>query len=194
MFTVEDSTKSGILLEFLEVAFHSILFLRKVYPAAIFKLKKKYEIPVQVSIHPKVNEYISQCLKAAKDILRWDKVNKISLVIETADGLFLEKYVFEIHQPSECTSDCYFVKTEEVFRDYLLKLSLVTGRASVLPENCTFQIQITTNEQSSVRLNENVSNCHFPWIEAEDIHKLTSIMPLKTLDTDNLRIKMYIQK
>ena len=38
-----------MLCEFLEVAFHLVLYVREVYPAVVFERRKKYNVPVQVS-------------------------------------------------------------------------------------------------------------------------------------------------
>ena len=39
---------AGVLCEFLEVAFHLVLYMREVYPAVVFERRKKYNVPVQV--------------------------------------------------------------------------------------------------------------------------------------------------
>ena len=41
---------SGILSEFLEVAVHSVLYTRELYPAGVFTRRKKYNVPVQVRV------------------------------------------------------------------------------------------------------------------------------------------------
>ena len=38
------------MVEFLEVAFHQILFTRNIYPSAFFERRKGYGIVVQVSL------------------------------------------------------------------------------------------------------------------------------------------------
>ena len=48
-FLCHVAVMADILLEFLEVAFHSILYVRELYPAAVFHTTKKYNVPVQVS-------------------------------------------------------------------------------------------------------------------------------------------------
>lgn len=48
MFFVSDPVE--ILLELIEVSIHNILFIRNLYPSSIFCLKKKYGVPVHVSI------------------------------------------------------------------------------------------------------------------------------------------------
>lgn len=190
----ESKTRSDVLIEFLEIAIHDILYYRNIYPENIFTLKKKYNIPIYVSKHPKVNEYITECLKTAKELLEGNVVKQIALVVLTDKDLPVEKYVFEIQQSNTDYQDKYFVKTEEVFRQYLLKVAVAEISLKKLPENCTFEIQITTNEQSSVKLNENVGHVHFPWIEAEyAVENLQSILPIKSLDTKNLKLNMYVE-
>jgi len=39
-----------VLCEFLEVAFHLILYVREVYPPVVFERRKKYNVPVQVYV------------------------------------------------------------------------------------------------------------------------------------------------
>ena len=43
------SVSGGVLCEFLEVAFHLVLYVREVYPGVVFERRKKYNVPVQVS-------------------------------------------------------------------------------------------------------------------------------------------------
>ena len=43
------SVASDILTEFLEVAFHSLLYVRDLYPCGVFQRRKKYDVPIYVS-------------------------------------------------------------------------------------------------------------------------------------------------
>jgi hypothetical protein len=52
-----------------EVAIHTILYIRQIYPADLFVRRKKYETPVYQSRHPGLNEYISGAVKAIGDEL-----------------------------------------------------------------------------------------------------------------------------
>jgi mitotic spindle assembly checkpoint protein MAD2B len=47
-----------------EVAIHTILYVRQIYPADLFVRRKKYDTPVFQSRHPALNEYISGAVKA----------------------------------------------------------------------------------------------------------------------------------
>jgi hypothetical protein len=52
-----------------EVAIHTILYVRQVYPADLFVRRKKYDTPVFQSRHPALNEYIASAVKAVGDEL-----------------------------------------------------------------------------------------------------------------------------
>lgn len=52
-----------------EVAIHTILYVRQIYPPDLFVRRKKYDMPVFRSRHPALNEYISGAVKAIADEL-----------------------------------------------------------------------------------------------------------------------------
>ncbi|XP_021099028.1 mitotic spindle assembly checkpoint protein MAD2B isoform X3 [Heterocephalus glaber] len=60
---------ADVLCEFLEVAVHLILYVREVYPVGIFQKRKKYNVPVQMSCHPELNQYIQDTLHCVKPLL-----------------------------------------------------------------------------------------------------------------------------
>ncbi|GAC96236.1 hypothetical protein PHSY_003816 [Pseudozyma hubeiensis SY62] len=71
---------SGII-DFLEVAFHTILCMRSVYPYDAFARRKKYSHPCYQSRHPGLNEYISRVLTALRSEIEKSTVSKVILVI-----------------------------------------------------------------------------------------------------------------
>ncbi len=71
---------SGII-DFLEVAFHTILCMRSVYPYDVFTRRKKYSHPCYQSRHPGLNEYISRVLTALRSEIEQSTVSKVILVI-----------------------------------------------------------------------------------------------------------------
>jgi hypothetical protein len=48
-----------------EVAIHTILYVRQIYPADLFVRRRKYDTPVFQSRHPALNAYISGAVRAA---------------------------------------------------------------------------------------------------------------------------------
>lgn len=183
--------KSDIILEFLEVAFNSVLYHRNVYPASIFTHKKKYSVPVYLAAHPRVVKYITECLKTIKTLLEWNSIHHIELIIFSNDKP-IEKHVFQLIN-SDSVKDEYFVATEEAFRAYLLKLSGSVRNLSKLSDDCNFSIELTTTEQASVRLSDSVNQINFPWLETErNITSDSKLLPLKTIKTDNVALEMFL--
>lgn len=76
---VPSTVVADVLSEFLEVAVHLILYVREVYPVGIFQKRKKYNVPVQMSCHPELNQYIQDTLHCVKPLLekKTEKVKKL---------------------------------------------------------------------------------------------------------------------
>jgi hypothetical protein len=89
-------TASDILIDFLEVAVHNILYVRNIYPESIFVRRKKYGVPVQMSTHPYLNEYITECLKTARELLKKNEVRKVTVVFFDEVHRPVERFVFDI--------------------------------------------------------------------------------------------------
>ena len=72
----------GVLCEFLEVAFHLILYVREVYPPVVFERRKKYNVPVQVSVS------LYKVFKTKTDV--YDKYKLWILMILQVQAVVLE--------------------------------------------------------------------------------------------------------
>ena len=96
-----------------EVAIHTILYVRQVYPAEIFVRRRKYDTPVFQSRHPALNEYIAGAVKAISDELSlvWKpfmlpfhsqlkhiqgNVDKVVVVVKDAEERPLERFIFAV--------------------------------------------------------------------------------------------------
>lgn len=53
----------------MEVATHTILYVRGVYPPDLFVRRRKWDAPVYQSRHPALNEYIAGAIGAVRDEL-----------------------------------------------------------------------------------------------------------------------------
>lgn len=65
----------------LEVFIQSILYLRDVYPAAIFRKRKMYNTAVFVSVYPKLNDYLKQVLASVKFLKTKNQLRRVELII-----------------------------------------------------------------------------------------------------------------
>ncbi|CAE6432863.1 unnamed protein product [Rhizoctonia solani] len=80
----------------LEVAIHTILFIRGVYPPDLFIRRRKWDAPVYQSRHPALNEYIAGAVGAVRDELLLGKVDKLVLVIKNGQDVALERFIFSL--------------------------------------------------------------------------------------------------
>jgi len=93
-----------------EVSIHTILYVRRVYPPALFRRMKKYDAPVYQSQHPDLNKYISGAVKAVGDEIirvcvsndRYPRlldllqgtIERVVLVIRDRDSIAIERFLF----------------------------------------------------------------------------------------------------
>ena len=89
-FAVQD-----ILCEFLEVAIHNILYLRKIYPQSIYLPAKKYGIVLYQSVHTQLKAYITEILQSTQFYLKCGTVKRVIVSIES-QKVTLERYIFNV--------------------------------------------------------------------------------------------------
>uniref|UniRef100_A0A8C2QNV6 MAD2 mitotic arrest deficient-like 2 n=1 Tax=Cricetulus griseus TaxID=10029 RepID=A0A8C2QNV6_CRIGR len=163
---------ADVLSEFLEVAVHLILYVREVYPVGIFQKRKKYNVPVQMSCHPELNQYIQDTLHCVKPLLEKNDVEKVMVVILDKEHRPVEKFVFEITQPP------------------LLSISIPSA-------GCTFTVLVHTREAATRNMEKIQVIKDFPWILADeqDVHMHDPrLIPLKTMTSDILKMQLYVEE
>ncbi|TEB38907.1 DNA-binding protein [Coprinellus micaceus] len=90
--------------EFIEVAIHTILYVRQVYPPDLFIRRKKYDTPVFQSRHPALNEYISGAVKAVGEEMAQGTVEKVVVIVKNKEQVALERFIFSIDNMIEVES------------------------------------------------------------------------------------------
>ncbi|GAA6005059.1 hypothetical protein JCM10207_008497 [Rhodosporidiobolus poonsookiae] len=86
-----------VIHDFLEIAFHTLLYVRQVYPASLFSKAQSYNIEVYQSRNPVLSEYIGRVLQCVREELYKGTVRKVIFVIKdvTLEEKPLERYVFD---------------------------------------------------------------------------------------------------
>ncbi|KAJ7597576.1 DNA-binding protein [Mycena floridula] len=151
-----NQTVRGIT-EFIEVAIHTILYVRQIYPADLFVRRKKYETPVFQSRHPGLNQYISGAMKFISDELVLGTVDKIVVVIKGPDDVALERFLFSIDNILQV--ELYDKDTSvesaltpgalaKCFRSFLVKLNMIESQLGqlYLADGASFAILLETKE------------------------------------------------
>jgi len=192
---------AGVLCEFLEVAFHLILYVREVYPAVVFERRKKYNVPVQMCCHPDLNQYILDVLQTIKPLLEKNEVQRVTLVISNKEFSPVERFVFEIgtleDKSASPSDDSFLLHTEKSLRAFLLKINSCDALLRPVPPGCTFSILVYTKESSFFKLHDDRKVQEFPWVQADEENTLLkeSIMiPLKSTTGGVLKMQLFVEE
>lgn len=70
----------------LEVYVQSILYLREVYPAAIFRKRRYYNTAVYISIFPQLTDYLKQVLTSVKYFKEKNQLRRVEVIIYRTKG------------------------------------------------------------------------------------------------------------
>lgn len=160
--------ENDLFLEMLEVYINSILYLREVYPAAIFRRRRVYNTAAYISIFPTLNNYLFNALKTAQELKASDKLFEVELIIfqrefelfgTPEDEEIMEKYVFRVEQNENADSnssnsiepDLHVLQFEEELRSGLIRLEQMAKNLPRLnSECCGFRIHLETTEHAYV--------------------------------------------
>lgn len=167
----------------LEVFINTILYIREVYPAGIFRRRKMYNTVVYVSIYPALNEYLVKILTTVQLLKKAKKLHKVELIIYKTENknqlpcteTILEKFVFEVEASptpistkvgstsmldDRWTHDKYLIEFEEEIRKSLIQFDQIAKNLDRLVncENVNFRIKLETTEAGFVELTHKMNS------------------------------------
>ncbi|KAL5013822.1 hypothetical protein ScPMuIL_008092 [Solemya velum] len=193
--TLKGNTKisADILSEFLETAIHCILYARELYPTGVFSKRKKYNVPVQICMHPDVSLYVTNVVEGVKEFLQNQETDRVSVVILSSRDEPIEKFVFEIGEPDRNSGDDkYLYRLEQSLRGFVLKLNLCGAVLSPLPDDCTWTVQLHTQESSAQKHVHSQVEKDFPWIEADRRQTVVTdakIVPMTAVSSETIKFE-----
>ncbi|KAF9648503.1 hypothetical protein BDM02DRAFT_3187058 [Thelephora ganbajun] len=172
-----NETLRGIT-EFIEVAIHTILYVRRVYPPDLFIRRKKYDTPVFQSRHPALNKYISGAVKAIGEELALGHVDKAIVVIKNKEDEPLERFVFTLRSMVEVQGYDRDHSVEnaitpallgQYFRSFMSRLTMLEAQLGVMPtDDLSFTVVLELNDDSQPSASEGKDPP--PWVPAVTSH------------------------
>ncbi|PPQ63792.1 hypothetical protein CVT24_004334 [Panaeolus cyanescens] len=191
------------IAEFIEVAIHTILYVRQVYPADIFVRRKKYNTAVYQSRHPALNEYITGAVKAGK-------VEKVVVVIKDKEQTAMERFIFSLdtiinvegfNKDTSVEDGITFSSLAQYFRSFILKLNLIEAQIGqmYLGDDVSFTIVIELKDgevpQKSISDKDPP-----PWIPAVSQHttpgvkKEAELHMIRAVNTGVINISLAVEE
>ncbi|OBZ78751.1 Mitotic spindle assembly checkpoint protein MAD2B [Grifola frondosa] len=196
------------ITEFIEVAIHTILYVRQVYPAELFVRRKKYNTPVFQSRHPALNEYISGAIKAIGDELFLGNVDKVVVVIKNKEDVALERFIFATRNLIQVESYNKDTSVEgaissaslgQYFRSFLIKLSMIEAQLGQLCLNDLSFAIILELQDDKVPTATNEKEPP-PWIPAITQHTTSGasenaeLHMIRAVDTGIINLSFAVQE
>lgn len=164
------------ITEFIEVAVHTILYVRQIYPADLFIRRKKYDTPVFQSRHPALNAYISGAVKAVEEELRLGTVDKVVVVIKDKEQVALERFIFSVESMIEVEAYNKDTSVEDAmsggslgqyFRSFLVKLNMVESQLGQMHLGDDVSFAIVLELKDGVAPSARDDKGPPPWIPAD---------------------------
>jgi len=193
---------ADVICEFLEVAFHLVLYNRGLYPDGIFKKRQKYNISVMMSCHPDLNSYINDVLVGVKLLITKGNVERDSLQIVTNENVPIEKYVCELllfmDRDRNRAIESVSPGLEQQLRDLLLKIHTADAVLKPLPNECSFAVSIQTKESIANKLVNGEHFEGFPWVKSDEKDAAScfanpGILPLKSCSTQLFDLQCFVE-
>ncbi|OWZ23301.1 hypothetical protein PHMEG_0001849 [Phytophthora megakarya] len=206
-------TLTDLVLEFVEAAVHEFLFAWCVYPKEAFEQRVLYDVPIHMSRHPQLCEYIHSMLTGCRTWLLRGELEKLSVILLSKDGRTVKTLAIECGwsaafvEAADSDEDLSIplVSLEASFREAMVAVVATSANSAGATDSNkphTFRILAKTVEDATNRAtainDDNVSNS---WVLADpfwcqDQQKPKEISPLKALssETSPIRLNLYLEK
>jgi mitotic spindle assembly checkpoint protein MAD2B len=190
---------NDVMLEFLEVAIHQVLFVRRVYPPGFFDKRQKYGIIVQMCNQKLLNDYIKNVLDGIGVLLRKDAVQKVELLI-LEQKKPVESFVFAVSKQNNSIimeKGVELEKLKQHLKGSFLRIALsasMIGEPSS-SEDMTFELKVHALSNAVSELEGTANFNVFPWMSADTPQSnppttQPQIVPLKSLTSSLLTVRM----
>jgi len=196
----ENATYVELFCEFLEVLIHQVLFLRDLYPKNIFVDRKKFGVPVKMSSHPWVNDYITKTVESVSNALKKPDTDIDSVVIVVAEQARpVERYLVEMErcslQKSLGLGDEFLVQLEMSFVSFLLRLTQAAGNLSRPHSDSRWWLEMGTTQRGALRLSSSLEWClaSSPTPSNDTPPGHASIVPVMAVNSP-IKFQLYIEK
>lgn len=140
-----------ILVEFLEVWLHNVIYKANLYPSQIFRSRYKYNISVKQSSYPPLNNYVRKLVLSLQPELHDQSIQSLTVNIEqeleTRESFNLtisypDTLPLEDIPSEKIISDC-----KDAFRGHIVSvLNSPSQKEQVPSEKRTFSVSVGTSE------------------------------------------------
>lgn len=185
------SPTARILVEFLEVAITSVVFLKGVYPSDAFERRRYMNVVVQRARHPQLRDYIHSAVSGLLPFIQKGLVERVAVIFFNADNIPLERFIFKLVMDQSCGSKVEEGDLEFSLRSFLVKLSVSEGLTKVLPRDCRWEITAYFRSLPHVSTSKDADL----WIptDTKQWQQPPLITPIKSMRSEPLSVQLYLE-
>ncbi|XP_004488814.1 DNA polymerase zeta processivity subunit isoform X1 [Cicer arietinum] len=191
----ENQTPQGqiarVLVEFLEVAIASVVFLKGVYPSGAFERRRYMNVVVQRACHPQLRYYIHATISGLLPFIQKGMVERVAVIFFNANDVPLEKFVFMLGVNLSYGSTVEEVDLQFSLRSFLSKLSISESLTKKLPPDSRWEITAYFRSLPEAGTSKEANL----WIpsDTKQWQQPPLITPIKSMNCEPLCLQLYLE-
>lgn len=180
-----------ILVEFLEVAITSIVFLKGIYPNGAFERRRYMNVVVQRARHPQLRDYIHSAITGLLPFIQKGMIERVAVIFFNSENIPVERFVFKLSVNLSYGSKVEETDLEFSLRSFLIKLPVSESATKALPPGCRWEI--TAYFRSIPKAS--TSKAAELWVPTDTKQWLQPplITPLKSMNSEPMHLQLYLE-
>ncbi|KAK9072206.1 hypothetical protein SSX86_008638 [Deinandra increscens subsp. villosa] len=182
-----ETEASLFLIEFLEVAITSIVFLKGIYPIGAFERRRYMNLVVHSARHPKLHRYIHDSLIELVSYFQQGMVERVAVIFFNAAKIPIEKFMFKINMNRSHGAIMEDGALESSLRAFLIKLSQSEPLSKTSSQEWKWEIAAYFRSLPSDNGDRWIRTQALQWQQPP------LITPIKSMKADPFSVQLYIE-
>ncbi|BFG42768.1 DNA polymerase zeta processivity subunit-like isoform X1 [Prunus yedoensis var. nudiflora] len=180
-----------ILVEFLEVAITSIVFLKGIYPPGAFERRKYMNLVVHSARHPELRDYIHSAVSGLHPFIQKGLVERVAVIFFNSDSIPVERFMFKLTVNQSYGSRVEEADLEFSLRSFFIKLPFSESLTRVLPQDCRWEITAYFRSLPQASTSKDAEL----WIptDTQQWQQPPLITPIKSMNSEPLSVQLYLE-
>ncbi|CAH9083778.1 unnamed protein product [Cuscuta europaea] len=192
---IQATRTARVLVEFLEVAINSVVFLKGVYSTGAFERRRYLNVVVHKSRHPELRDYIHSSVNGLLPFIQKGEVERVAVIFFDNQNVPIERFIFKIDVKQSYDSSveeeaAAAADLELSFRSILIKLAISYSLTHTLPPDCRWEITgyfraLPDSSSSASRI----------WVSTgtKQWQQPPVIIPIKSMTSEALVVQLYVE-
>ncbi|XP_031378094.1 DNA polymerase zeta processivity subunit [Punica granatum] len=187
-----DREVARILVEFLEVAITSIVFLKGVYPSGAFERRRYKNLVVHRARHPQLSHYIHSAVSGLLPYIEKGLVERVAVIFSDENNVPVERFIFKLAVNPSYGSKVDDADLEFALRSFLIKLPASGSLTEVVSRDCRWEITAYFRGLPETGSSKDVASLWIP-TDTKQWQQPPLITPIKSMSSEPLSLQLYLE-